>query len=259
MDSLPQIPERNYRPHTYETRLHCCKRVRESRWPIRKVAQYYHVKKPSLYRWLKRYDQRGEGALRDLPHRPKSSHPASIPKGAAYKIKCLFNKSKSNGMSSVEIWVKANAQTGLSMCYMTVLRQLKRLDGYAPYKTNPKRHCKKYHTPDNPGDKWQMDVKFVPSECKSPKLPGDKSYYQYTILDEATRKRFLYYSDEHSMFESVRALDAAVAFFGYGPRTPEHNGKVERSHRIDQEKFYRTLLFHSLKDLREQGARWARR
>lgn len=70
MDSLPQIPERNYRPHTYETRLHCCKRVRESRWPIRKVAQYYHVKKPSLYRWLKRYDQRGEGALRDLPHRP---------------------------------------------------------------------------------------------------------------------------------------------------------------------------------------------
>ena len=97
MDSLPQIPERNYRPHTYETRLHCCKRVRESRWPIRKVAQYYHVKKPLLYRWLKRYDQRGEGALRDLPHRPKSPHPASIPKGAAYKIKCLFNKSKSNG------------------------------------------------------------------------------------------------------------------------------------------------------------------
>ena len=24
------------------------------------------------------------------------------------------------------------------------------------------------------------------------------------------------------------------------PRTPEHNGKVERSHRTDQEKFYRT-------------------
>lgn len=93
MDSLPQIPERNYRQHTYETRLHCCKRVRESRWPI--------------------------------------------PKGAAYKIKCLFNKSKSNGMSSVEIWVKANAQTGLSMCYMTVLRQLKRLDGYAALQDEP--------------------------------------------------------------------------------------------------------------------------
>ena len=42
-------------------------------------------------------------------------------------------------------------------------------------------------------------------------------------------------------------------------RTPEHNGKVERSHRIDQEKFYRRLLFHSLSDLAQQGARWMRR
>ena len=43
------------------------------------------------------------------------------------------------------------------------------------------------------------------------------------------------------------------------PRTPEHNGKVERSHRIDQERFYRTLSFHSLGDLREQGSRWMKR
>ena len=151
-----------------------------------------------------------------------------------------------------------------------------------------------------------MDVKYVPSECRSAKLPLDKSYYQYTVLDEASRKRFLWFSDEHSMFESVRALEAAIASFGYAPRvlqtdngleftdraqarpggkyakegpclldafcqwqgiahklirprTPEHNGKVERSHRIDQERFYRTLSFYSLGDLREQGARWAKR
>ena len=40
------------------------------------------------------------------------------------------------------------------------------------------------------------------------------------------------------------------------PRTPEHNGKVERSHRIDQDKFYRTLKFYSLDDLRKQGKVW---
>ena len=40
------------------------------------------------------------------------------------------------------------------------------------------------------------------------------------------------------------------------PRTPEHNGKVERSHRIDQEKFYRNLRFYSLEDLRKQGKAW---
>ena len=43
------------------------------------------------------------------------------------------------------------------------------------------------------------------------------------------------------------------------PRTPEHNGKVERSHRIDQDKFYRTLKFYSLKDLKKQGKAWNKR
>ena len=40
---------------------------------------------------------------------------------------------------------------------------------------------------------------------------------------------------------------------------PKHNGKVERSHRIDQERFYRHLSFYSLEDLRRQGASWLRR
>lgn len=33
------------------------------------------------------------------------------------------------------------------------------------------------------------------------------------------------------------------------PRTPRHNGKVERSHRNDNERFYKTLKFYSYKDL----------
>ena len=305
MDSLSQTGVRNYTPHLYETRLHACRRIRESGWPMRKALSYYHIKKPSLYRWLKRFDELGDEGLRDLSHRPKSQHPSKISKKAAYKIKCFFDQSRRNGWSSIDVWVRM-ASSGFAVSYSTVLRYLKRLEGYEPHKTNPKRHPKKYHTPPFPGDKWQMDVKFVPSECKSPSLPSDKSYYQYTVLDEASRKRFLWFADEHSMFESVRALDAAAAFFGYAPkvlqtdngieftdktfakpggkwakegpclldafcqrqgiihklirpRTPEHNGKVERSHRIDQERFYRTLAFHSLGDLREQGARWMKR
>ena len=305
MDSLPQPQARNYTPHLFDTRLHSCRRIRESGWPMRKVLSYYHVKRSSLYRWLRRFDELGEEGLRDRSHRPKSQHPSAISKKAAYKIKCFFGQSGRNGWSSVDVWVKT-VSSGFPVSYSTVLRYIKKLDGYKPYETNPKRHRGKYHTPPFPGDKWQMDVKFVPSECRSPKLPDDKSYFQYTVLDEASRKRFLWFADEHSMFESVRALDAAIAFFGYAPkevqtdngteftdrtfakpgskyakggpclfdafcqrqgiphklirpRTPEHNGKVERSHRIDQERFYRTLRFSSLGDLREQGARWNKR
>ena len=43
------------------------------------------------------------------------------------------------------------------------------------------------------------------------------------------------------------------------PRTPQHNGKVERSHRNDNERFYSWLLFYSLEDLRKQGAAYLKR
>ncbi|MBQ2021367.1 MAG: integrase core domain-containing protein, partial [Peptococcaceae bacterium] len=40
------------------------------------------------------------------------------------------------------------------------------------------------------------------------------------------------------------------------PRTPRHNGKVERSHRNDQERFYNYLKFYSYDDLLIQMQRY---
>ena len=37
------------------------------------------------------------------------------------------------------------------------------------------------------------------------------------------------------------------------PHTPKQNGRVERSHRKDQERFYYKRVFYSLEDLRNQG------
>lgn len=138
----------------------------------------------------------------------------------------------------------------------------------------------------------QLDTKYVPSECKAPGLEG--KYYQYTVIDECSRRRSLYFSNEISAYEAVKAVERARAMFGclpkeiqtdngleFGgmgtrkapdgddlfsrycrangvrhhfirPRTPQHNGKVERSHRTDQDKFYRRLSFYSLEDLRKQ-------
>ena len=42
-------------------------------------------------------------------------------------------------------------------------------------------------------------------------------------------------------------------------RTPRHNVKVERSHRNDNEKFYNTLKFYSLEDLRYQAKLYLKR
>ena len=40
------------------------------------------------------------------------------------------------------------------------------------------------------------------------------------------------------------------------PHTPKQNGRVERSHRKDQERFYYKRVFCSLEDLRNRGADW---
>ena len=42
------------------------------------------------------------------------------------------------------------------------------------------------------------------------------------------------------------------------PRSPQLNGKVERSHRTDQEEFYQLLTYTDDVDLNEKLAEWER-
>ena len=290
--------ERNYLPLDFETKYHCCRRRFESGWSIRKILGYYHVKRSSLYRWLKQYDGTKESLI-NKSHKPIRKHPRSIKHDIVNKILNLHKRNPD--LSFIEIWVRLRREN-IIISASSVLRILKRNDGYIPYKPSKKIHNKLYHTPKMVHDKWQIDVKFVPKECKAPKLEG--RFYQYTILDECSRKRILYFNEEHSMYETVKALEYAKEKLGclpyeiqtdngpefcdkarrkiqdlkkidnylerycrlhkikhhlIRPRTPEHNGKVERSHRIDQDKFYRKLKFYSLDDLRKQGAYWNKR
>jgi len=157
-----------------------------------------------------------------------------------------------------------------------------------------------YDTPVSIGEKWQMDTKYVPKTCKSAKIPSDKKFYQYTVIDEADRKRFLYWYDDISTNNTIGFVQRALNYFGYTPRiiqtdngfeytstsrktrkkqhpldtlckqhgivhqlirprTPRHNGKVERSHRNDNQRFYQHLKFYDLNDLRAQGSRYLKR
>ena len=291
--------QRNYIPVDLETRFHACKRVKESKWKINKACSFYHVKRSSLFRWLKTFDGSKESLI-DKSHRPLTPQEKTLSKEIVNKT--LNIKRRNPNDSYMEIWIKMHRDNYV-ISLSSVLRILKRAKEYTPYVSNAKKkHDKKYHTPTMIGEKWQMDVKFVPYECKVGSIIS-KNFYQYTILDECSRKRFLYFTNEHSMYESSIALRKAIEYFNYAPiilqtdngwefsetikrdksspharkypnilealcieygivhkyirpRTPEHNGKVERSHRIDQDKFYRTLKFYSLDDLRKQGKVW---
>jgi transposase InsO family protein len=256
------------------------------------------VSRTSIWRWNERFDGTVE-ALQDRSHRPKSPHPSSHTEVELHCIRSYLRRNPHIGL--LELWMKLKLDKGYNRNPFSLFRVLRRL-GYYKKKEHVKKTYvpKPYDTPDQLGIKWQMDVKYVPKECKSPRLPHDKRFYQYTVIDEASRQRFLYFYEEQNGANTVDFTSRAIDFYGYipkeiqtdngfeftytsrtasqaehpfdeacqfygihhhliRPRTPRHNGKVERSHRNDNERFYQFLKFYSLDDLRQQGASYLKR
>ncbi len=138
-----------------------------------------------------------------------------------------------------------------------------------PKKSKKQKHkYKPYHTPKTPGEKIQIDVKFVPSSCLLSDLKSTK-LYPYTAVDKATSFSYLSFSlqcvqtdngfeftnclisEKKSLFEETLLINE-IQYHPIRPATPRHNGKVERSHREDQKRFYDKTTCYSLEDTYKQ-------
>ena len=275
MNSITQT--QRYLPHEISTRFYAVNLYRSGQ-SVAFVCRRYHISKSSLMRWNKRFDGTKE-SLMDHSHRPKTPHPSSH---TTEELKWIRDLHRRNPHASVcEIYGKLRTSKGYRRHPGSLYRVFSRL-GYTKQKVTPtnKYTPKPYATPQAVGEKWQMDVKYVPSACYTGSIP-DK-FYQYTIIDEASRQRFLYPYKEQSSYSTVDFIKRAIQFFRYTPkmiqtdngaeftypkdykklhpmdklcdelgithklirpRTPRHNGKVERSHRLNQERFYNYLHF----------------
>ena len=282
-----------YLPHELNTKYHAVKLYR-SGVGVAFVTRRYHISKSSLLRWNKKFDGTRE-SLRDKSHRPIRKHPNSH---TEQELKWIRDYHRRNPHISVcELFGKLRTAKGYSRHPGSLYRVFRKL-GYSS-SPSPKRKVytpKPYDTPTQLGIKWQMDVKYVPTACYSGTVP--QKFYQYTVIDEASRERFLYPYMEQSGYSSVDFLKRAINYFGYKPeilqtdngseftnitktqrkhtlditceelcirhqkirpRTPRHNGKVERSHRNDQERFYNHMAFYSYEDLKTQMKRYLTR
>jgi len=239
-------------------------------------------------RWNKKFDGYKESLL-DKSHRPLTPHPNSHTDEEIKTIKNYIKRNPNIGLT--ELYTKLRHNAAYSRNYTSLYRVLVRL-GYYINKSNIKKRYipKKYHTPELLGEKMQLDVKYIPNDCNA-NLRDDYHYFQYTIIDEASRERFIYPYKEQSSWSTIDFLYRAICYFGYiprtiqtdngfeftyfretkrvhpfdlecqklgivhktiKPRTPRHNGKVERSHRNDNERFYRFLKFFTFEDLIKQ-------
>ena len=289
MNSIAQI--KRYLPHEISTKVGAVKLYKETK-DIDFVCRRYHISKASLMRWNKRYDGTKE-SLRPKSHRPLTPHPNAHTEKELKWIQYLHRRNPD--ITVCEMYGKLKQEKGYKRHPGSLYRVFVRL-GYRKKVVSTKeksKHNGKYDTPTKLGVKWQMDVKYVTKDCYVG-TDGDK-FYQYTVIDEASRERFIYAYKEQSSYSTVDFFKRAIVFFGYAPetvqtdngsefchtsktarvhpfdvlcneihvihktirpRTPWHNGKVERSHRNDQERFYNSLKFYSFEDLQNQLRRY---
>ena len=91
---------------------------------------------------------------------------------------------------------------------------------------NPKYIAKPYEKMQDPCQRVQIDVKFVPEACIVGEATG-KKFYQYTAIDEYSRFRYLEAFEEHSTYSSAVFLEHMLERFPF---------KVEMMSRFRTEK-----------------------
>ncbi len=266
------------------------------KYGVTKAAVKYKTNRQYIYRWKRRYDGSLE-SLRDRSRRPHHHPNQHTPE----EIKLILNMRRRNPDAGLVIfWVKL-MQRGYTRSITGLYRFLRKQGIMAVKPANPKYVAKPYEQMQYPGQRIQIDVKFVPSVCLVNEAKGQK-FYQYTAIDEYSRWRFVEAFEEHSSYSSALFLEHLIKAFpcpiecvqtdngqeftkrfcSYGgsekptifqvrlseygirhklirPFTPRHNGKVERSHRKDNERFYATHTFYSFEDFSKQLMLYNRR
>lgn len=271
------------------------------KYGVTKAAIRYRTNRQYIYRWMQRYDGT-LASLADRSHRPYS-HPNQHQPDEIKLIENMRRRNPNAGL--VVFWVKLQ-QRGYNRSISGLYRFLRKRGQMAVKLPNPKYKPKKYKDAEYPGQKVQIDVKYVPRSCLVGAAAEDAAenggyYYQYTFIDEYSRFRYLEAFREHNTFSSSEFIRHCVERFPYAiecvqtdngpeftnrlnaqcsdkktlfeqtlqklgihhkcikPYTPRHNGKVERSHRKDNEYFYASHRFYSFADLQKQLAVWNRK
>ena len=257
------------------------------KYGVTKAAIRYKVNRQYVYRWMKRYDGTLQ-SLADKSHRPHHHPNQHTPE----ELKLIADMRKRNTNAGLVVfWVKLR-QRGYSRSITGLYRVLQKTGQLTVKPPNPKYIPKPYEKMFYPGQRVQIDVKVVPTSCIVGDAKGEKFYQYTAIDEysrfrylEAFKEQSTYSSAiflEHlvkafkfpiecvqtdngmeftkklsvgkqtpTMFE--RALQKhGIKHKLIRPFTPRHNGKVERSHRKDNEYFYATHKFYSFDDFAKQ-------
>lgn len=252
------------------------------------TANRYHVSRKTLYKWKKRYDGTWKSLIEESrrPHRFPRAHTAEETR----HIRRLIKKHK--GKDVILAYQEMREKYQYTRSYGGFKRFVRKLAEGDQNKKRKGRKNKPYQRAEYPGQKVQTDVKYVPSECvvngekyyqftavdectrwTYRQMYDEHSTYSAAMFlvelvqhcpfpireiqtdngSEFTKALISNDPNDKSLFE--KKLDEFnIIYHRIRVATPRHNGKVERQHRIDQERFYDRLRMFSLEDGRKQLA-----
>ena len=239
----------------------------------------------AIYEWRRKWDGHWK-SLVEGSHRPHS-HPTQHTEAEKKQILRHYARNKDD---RILLW-QTLREKGYSRHYNSMNRAIARWVGEEKRK-EAKKKPKPYQRADYPGQKVQIDVKYVPMTC----VTNGVQYYQFTAVDECSRWTFREMYDERSTYSAkdfllrlvetapfpIRLaqtdngteftnallvtkskhkslfeqalLDMDILYQRIRVATPRHNGKVERQHRCDELRFYSKLRMYNLADGRKQLA-----
>jgi transposase InsO family protein len=230
------------------------------------TCRHFGLSRKTFYKWKKRFEGGGDANLADQSRRPLRS-PRATPPEVTSKILYL-RQNYHFGPAKISAYLKRfhNLSVAASSVHRILGNHgLSRLPANQKFQQHVKR-WKRYEKA-RPGHRLQMDVKFLE------RIPGTKTrLYQFTAIDDCTRIRVLKVYDSCNQSAAISFVNEVIRRLPFRilvvqtdngaefqsrfhwhlqeldiehvyikPRTPRLNGKVERSHRVDDQEFYQLL------------------
>lgn len=255
-----------------------------------KASRVYGVSLSSVKRWCKRYDGTWK-SLVEKSHRPHS-HPNRHTEREERQIKNSFRKCYARyGWDGVYSDLKRKGYSRSFSGMVYAAKRLGLTEEPKPKKKSRKsRRYPEILIPGEKVQIDVKEVPY--NCLRGKVLRDGKHLYQWTAIDECTRLRFVYGFEEHTPENTVKFLKMLLKAFPFKiqtiqtdngteftykyiseteispldkvlnklgikhklipPRTPWHNGKVERSHRNDQRYFYDWETFRDVDELNQK-------
>ena len=253
----------------------------DSKSNVSKECKEFGIPRSSFYEWKKKYESGGIEELRRKKPIPKS-HPNQLSQDVVNKILEIREEYK---LGPQRIAWYLERYHGITTSCSTVYRTLVRNNQSNLPKSAPRRaiHTKRYQK-SVPGHHVQVDVKFIWLMIAQ---VGRVRRFQYTAIDDATRIRALKIYDQHTQKNAIDFINYVIEKFPFRihtirtdrghefqaqfhwyvedkgmqhtyikPKSPQLNGKVERSHRTDKDEFYQLLTYTDDVDLNIKLEEW---